>query len=129
MKINKVARIVGFFVIVVGVGGLILGENRFGGLNTDIMLDAIRIFLGSVLFASSYRDEEFIRGSFAFFGIAYIANFVIALISPSMFGMLPHEYGMIDNLIHLFGGLMGIGIAVAPDYPIQKIGSRPTYLK
>lgn len=112
---RNLARIVGGFVLILGILGILSGDTQIlNAMNVDPMLDMLRLALGVILIASSFMNEKAIRTAFAIFGIAYIANFAIALISPSMFGMLPNNFGIIDNLLHLGGGLLGIAVAMMP---------------
>lgn len=115
MNIRLLARVIGGFVLLLGIFGLIVGETQFANtMNTDIMLDVLRMTLGAILIVSSMRSEQAAKMAFAFFGIVYLGNFLMALMSPSMIGLLPHEFGLTDNLLHLVGGLAGLGLAFMP---------------
>jgi hypothetical protein len=116
MNIRVLAQIIGAFVLILGIGGILLGEQQFANMmNTDIMLDMTRIALGAILIVGGMRDEKTARGAFAIFGIVYLMNFFAAIISPNMFGLLPHEFGPLDNLLHLGGGLLGVALAFLPE--------------
>jgi hypothetical protein len=115
MKLTTLARFVGAFVLLLGIVGLASGETRlFNLMNTDIALDLTRIALGVILLASSYRGVSAEKAAFGLFGIVYLANFLVAFISPTMFGFLPHMYGGLDNLLHLGGGALGLIVAFMP---------------
>jgi NADH:ubiquinone oxidoreductase subunit K len=117
MNIRTLAQIVGGFVFVLGVGGLILGERQLANLmNIDLMLDLTRIALGAMLIGASFASEKTLRAAFAIFGVVYLANFMVAIISPDMLGMLPSRFGPIDNLLHAAGGLAAIAISLMPNY-------------
>jgi hypothetical protein len=105
----------GAFVLLLGGAGLLMGERQVANLmNINLMLDMTRIALGTILIASSFKDENTMRIAFAIFGIVYLGNFLAALISPNMFGLLPHEYGPVDNILHLGGGILGAFLGFAP---------------
>jgi hypothetical protein len=115
MDTRALARAIGVFVLALGALGLFMGDTQVANaLNTDLMLDLTRIVLGVILIAASFMDEKAIRAAFAIFGIVYLGNFAAALISPDMFGMLPHLYGWADNALHLVGGLLGLWIGFMP---------------
>lgn len=116
MNIKILAQVVGGFVLLLGIGGLVMGERQLANMtNIDIVLDMTRIALGGLLVGSSFMGAKAIRSAFAIFGVAYLGAFLAAIMSPNMFGLLPHEFGPVDNLLHLAGGLLGLGIALLPE--------------
>jgi hypothetical protein len=80
-------------------------------MNTDIMLDLTRIALGAILIGSSFADEGAVKTAFAIFGLVYLGAFVGSLISPTLFGILPSGVDMIDHILHLGGGILGVALA------------------
>lgn len=115
MNIRILAKVIGGFVTFLGLAGLLSGENQLLNLmNTDIMLDVMRIVLGGILIAGSYMSDRALKTTYVIFGVIYLGNFIIALMSQSMYGLLPHEFGIVDNTLHLGGGLLALVIAFLP---------------
>jgi hypothetical protein len=116
MNMKILAQAIGGFVLLLGIAGLAMGERQLANMtNIDIMLDITRITLGALLIGSSLMGAKAIRSAFAIFGVAYLGAFLAAIVSPNMFGLLPHEFGPVDNLLHLAGGVLGLGIALLPE--------------
>ena len=112
-------RTIGIIVLLLGVIGLVTPNTQIFSMNTDMLLTGTRIALGVILVASSFMGEGAERTAVALFGIVYIANFLTALVSPTMFGFLPHMYGILDNSLHLVGGLLGLFLAFRPAHGTQ----------
>jgi hypothetical protein len=124
INIKTLARIIGVFVIMLGVSGIIMGEKQVVNTNMDLMLDLTRIALGLILIASTFKDDEIVKAAFGIFGAVYVANFATAMVSPKMFGLLPHKYGAMDNVLHSVGGILGIGIALTSKSISNKLAVR-----
>jgi hypothetical protein len=114
MNMTIFTRVVGGIVLFLGLMGLMSGETQMFAMNMDLALDLTRIALGFMLLVSTFMSRRAERTVWAIFGIVYLANFVIALISPTMFGMLPHGYGDFDNTLHFVGGVTGLIVAFWP---------------
>lgn len=108
------ATVTGATVILIGIGGLLLGnESLFGVLNIDRAEDAIHLLSGGALLAAGLlaRDERVVRAVVGVIGVAYLAVGVLAFAEPRMFGLIPHGYDtVVDNLIHLTLGVLGMTI-------------------
>jgi hypothetical protein len=108
------ATVTGASVVLIGIGGLILGnESLFGVLNIDRAEDAIHLSSGGVLLAAGLlaRRERVVRLVVGVVGVAYLTVGLLAFAAPRMFGLIPHGYEtVLDNLIHLTLGLLGIAI-------------------
>lgn len=115
MTTKTITRIIGIIVLALGIGGLFAANTQlFNSMNTDMPLTSLRIILGLMLLISTFmglREEKIALG---IFGIVYLANFFAALVSPTMFNLLPHTFGMLDNTIHLVGGVIGLLLAFWP---------------
>lgn len=46
-------------------------------------------------------------------GVIYLLVGILGFIAPALFGLLPHGYTIVDNLIHLAAGLLSIPVAFA----------------
>lgn len=113
MNARTYAKIVGVVVILIGVGGLLLGEKSLlGVLNIDIAEDVVHLLSGGLMAAVGFRgSESAVRTVVGGVGIVYLLVGVLGILVPDMFGLLPHEYEtVLDNLIHLALGGLGIGV-------------------
>lgn len=109
MKVTTLAVITGIFVAALGVIGLINGEGRFSdAMNINLMLDLARIALGSMLILGGLRSPESSRNAFGIFGFAYLGMFLLGILSPNLFGILPAGLGWMDQSLHIVGGLAGL---------------------
>lgn len=114
MKITIVAKSLGFIVIALSLVGFLSGETRIaGGMNTDMFLDITRFGLGAFLVYGGYKSAEPSRTSLSIFGVAYLGMFVLGLMSSTLFGLVPHELGWIDQSLHIGGGLAALLLAMS----------------
>lgn len=108
------AVVTGATVVLIGIGGLLLGnESLFGVLNIDRAEDAIHLLSGGALLAAGLaaRDERVVRGVVGGVGVAYLAVGLLGFVVPRLFGLIPHGYDtVLDNLIHLTLGVLGVAI-------------------
>ena len=108
------AGIVGVTVILIGVVGLIAGEQPlFGLVNIDIVEDLVHLLTGGLLayVGLGQRDEGLARGVVGGLGVVYLLVGVLGFIVPMLLGLLPHGYSIVDNIIHLTLGVAGIAVA------------------
>ena len=105
------ATVTGASVVLLGIVGLLLGDKSlFGVLNIDLAEDAIHLLSGGALLAAGLlAQERVVRLVVGVVGVAYLAVGLLAFAAPRMFGLIPHGYEtVLDNLIHLTLGLLGI---------------------
>ena len=110
------AGIVGVSLVLIGVVGLVLGERSLlGVLNIDILEDITHLVTGGLLAYVGFgqRDEGLARSVVGGLGVIYLLVGVLGFIAPALFGLLPHGYTIVDNLIHLAAGLLSIAVAFA----------------
>lgn len=103
-------------VILIGVVGLIAGEKPLLGLvNIDILEDIIHLVTGGLLAYVGFgqRDEGLARSVVGGLGAVYLLVGVLGFIIPMLFGLLPNGYSIVDNIIHLTLGVLGIAVAVS----------------
>jgi hypothetical protein len=122
------ATVTGATVVLIGIGGLLLGnESLFGVLNIDRAEDAIHLLSGGALLAAGLlaQQERVVRLVVGAIGVAYLAVGVLAFAAPRLFGLIPHGYEtVLDNLIHLTLGVIGIAIGFV--LPSRRLhGDRP----
>ncbi len=107
------AKIVGVTIVLIGVGGVLLGEKSlFGVLNIDIAEDAIHLVTGGLMAGVGFRgSDSAVRSVVGGLGVVYLLVGVLGIFVPDLFGLLPHEYKtVLDNLIHLSLGVLGITV-------------------
>ena len=114
MYARPYAQILGVVLILVGLVGLALGNQVWGGiLNVDIVGDIVHLITGGIFaYVGFGRTESSVtRNVVGLVGIIYFMVGVLGFASPTMFGLIPHGYTAFDNLLHLFLG--GLSLAVA----------------
>lgn len=119
------ARLVGPSVILIGVLGLLLGNDPVGGaLNIDLIEDFIHLSSGALLTYLGFAPvpDHVVRAFVGGLGVVYLAVGVVGFPIPDLFGLIPHEYSGLDNAIHLALGILGIGAAAVS---AQRVGSSP----
>ena len=112
--IRQYAGILGAVIILVGLLGLALGERSLGGLlNIDLAEDLVHLASGALLLYVGFgqRDDGLARSVVGGLGVVYLLVGVLGFIVPDLFGLLPHEYSVVDNLFHIVLGLANIAMA------------------
>lgn len=107
------AKLAGLTIVLIGVGGVLLGEKSlFGVLNIDIAEDAIHLITGGLMAAVGFRgSDKAVRSVVGGLGVVYLLVGVLGIFVPDLFGLLPDEYStVLDNLIHLTLGVLGITV-------------------
>lgn len=114
-NLKSISLIVGIVVEALGVLGLVMGEGRaMEEMNINLLLDVARIGLGALLVWGGMRTAETARTALGIFGIAYLGMFLVGLISNDLFGLAPAGLGVIDQALHLGGGVLAIILAMVP---------------
>ena len=114
MSVRIYAQVVGVVLLLIGVLGLVLGERALLGiLNIDIVEDIVHLLTGGILVYVGFgqRDEEIARTVVGALGAIYLLVGVLGFIIPMLFGLLPHSYSVVDNLIHLALGVLSLAVA------------------
>ncbi len=113
MYARTYAQILGVVLILVGLVGLALGNQVWGGiLNVDIAEDIVHLITGGLLAFVGFgrTDLSVTRNVVGLLGIVYLLVSVLGFAAPTMFGLIPHGYTAFDNLLHLVLG--GLSLAV-----------------
>jgi len=113
MNARTYAKVVGVVIVLIGVGGLALGEKSLlGVLNIDIAEDIVHLVTGGLMAFIGFRgSDSAVRSVVGGLGVVYLLVGVLGFFVPDLFGLLPHEYEtVLDNLIHLTLGVLGIAI-------------------
>lgn len=114
MMARPYAQYMGIAIILIGVLGLLLGEQSLLGLvNIDVVEDLVHLLTGGLMAYVGYtsRDLGPVKTVVGGVGAAYLLVGVLGFITPTLLGLLPHGYSAFDNLLHLALGVLGIAVA------------------
>lgn len=110
------AKVVGVVVLLVGVIGLILGDpaDGFIGFNIDLVEDIVHLATGGLLAYTGFSaGDAQVKQIVTMIGVVYLVVGVIGFFLPGLFGLLPNEYALQDNLLHLVLGGLALGAVKA----------------
>ena len=108
------AQVIGVVLLLVGVIGLVLGDQVWLGiLNVDILEDVVHIVTGGLLAYVGFgrTDLALTRTVVGVLGIIYLVVGVLGFVVPMIFGLIPHGYTVFDNLLHLALGVLSVALA------------------
>lgn len=104
------AKVVGVTLLLIGVVGLIAGDPRdglFDLFNIDIAEDIIHLATGGLLTYFGFsQPSAAVKTVVTGLGAVYVLVGILGFIIPELLGLIPHEYSVADNILHLaLGGL------------------------
>ncbi len=105
------AQVVGVVLLLLGIGGLLLGDGLLIGLlNIDVVEDIVHLLTGGILAYVGFgqRDENVARSVVGGLGVVYLLVGLLGFVLPFLFGLIPSGYTIADNLVHLALGALGI---------------------
>lgn len=106
------AQVVGVVLLLLGVVGLVLGDPPplLGLLNIDIVEDIVHLLTGALLAYVGFgsRDAALNRTIVLGLGVVYLLVGILGFITPTLFGLLSHNYTIADDLFHLLLGVAAI---------------------
>ena len=108
------AQVIGVVLLLIGVIGLVLGDQVWLGLlNVDIFEDIVHLVTGGLLAYLGFgrTDPTLTRTVVGVLGIIYLVVGVLGFVVPMVFGLIPHGYTVFDNLLHLALGILSIAVA------------------
>jgi hypothetical protein len=108
------AQIIGVVLLLVGLVGLVLGDQVWLGiLNVDIFEDVVHLITGGLLAYVGFArvDQALTRTVVGVLGVIYLVVGVLGFVVPMIFGLIPHGYTVFDNLLHLALGIVSIALA------------------
>ncbi len=119
------AKVVGVIIVLIGVGGLILGEKSLlDVLNIDIVEDIIHLVTGGLMVAVGFRGtDSAVRIVVGGLGVVYLLVGIVGFLVPDLFGLLPSEYTVVDNVIHLLLGVLGIAVGFVIGRPASRLAT------
>jgi len=126
MDARTYAKVMGVVIVLIGVGGVVLGEKSLlGVLNIDIAEDIVHLVTGGLMAVVGFRgSDSAVRSVVGGLGIVYLLVGVLGFMVPDMFGLLPNEYEtVLDNLIHLTLAVLGIAVGFFIGRPADRRAS------
>ena len=117
MVARQYAQVVGVVLILLGVVGLLLGDELFLGiLNIDLVEDIVHLLTGGLLAYVGFgrTDDGTVKTVVGALGVVYLLVGILGFIAPSLFGLIPNGYTIVDNLVHLALGVLGLVVAGIP---------------
>ena len=114
--VGQYAVVVGAVIVLLGLGGVLLGEQAlFGVLNIDLAEDLIHLVTGGLMLyvGLAHRGDALARNVVGGLGVVYLLVGLLGFVVPDLFGLLPHRYSLVDNLLHLTLGVLGIVVGWA----------------
>ncbi len=108
---NKaVAKLYGLMIGLLAIVGLFVSGHLFKIANVDMVLDLARIIIAaSLLYVGFSKADEKSAGSVVTaVGVLYVGMAVIALFSPTIFGLLPSGLTGFDVAFHAVTGLVAL---------------------
>jgi hypothetical protein len=103
------AGIAGAVLLLLGIGGLLLGDELLlGWVNIDLLEDLVHIASGIVLLVAASRGLGVARAVVGVVGVVYLLVGVLGFVTPYLLGLLPHGYTAVDNLVHVLLGLLAL---------------------
>ncbi len=113
--VRTYAKVVGVIVILLGVVGLLAGEDPLlGAVNIEVAEDIIHLLSGGLMAYVGFavRDTDVVRKVVGAIGVIYLLVGLLGFVAPGLFGLLPqYGYSVVDNVIHLVLGAAGIAVA------------------
>ncbi len=121
------AKIVGVVVLLVGIVGVIAGDPEdglFGLFNIDIVEDIVHLATGGLLtYAGFAGTNSVVKIVVTALGVTYLLVGVLGFVTPELFGLIPHEYSLADNILHLTLGALAL-LATLGNVSKEGAGSR-----
>ena len=114
MSIRVYAQVLGVVLILVGIVGLLLGDQVILGiLNSDIVEDIVHLITGGLLAYIGFgrMDVATARNLVLALGVIYLLVGILGFVVPMMFGLIPHGYTLFDDLLHLALGVLSLAVA------------------
>ena len=115
MVLRRYAQIIGVVLILVGIVGLVLGDQVWLGiLNVDIVEDIAHLATGGLYSYVGFgrTDLATARNVVLALGVIYLVIGILGFVVPMVFGLIPHGYTLFDDLLHLALGVLSLAVAL-----------------
>ncbi len=122
--LKMTARVLGVVVAVLAIAGFFVeGDHLLGFMNVDLVLDILRVFIAAALLTVGFApvDDRAVRVVLGVVGAMYVLMALLALIDPTLFGMLPTGFTPFDVVFHLVVGAGSVVLAVLPAKTERKL--------
>ena len=116
MVLKRYAQVIGVVLVLVGLVGLVLGnELSLGILNIDIVEDVVHLITGGIYSYVGFgrTDAPTARNVILALGVIYLLVGILGFVVPMMFGLIPHGYTIFDDLLHLALGVLSLAVALS----------------
>jgi hypothetical protein len=113
--LKRYAQIIGVVLILVGIVGLVLGDQVWLGiLNVDIVEDIAHLATGGLYSYVGFgrTDLATARNVVLALGVIYLVIGILGFVVPMVFGLIPHGYTLFDDLLHLALGVLSLAVAL-----------------
>jgi hypothetical protein len=119
MPAKTYAVVLGVVLILLGVAGLLLGDELLlGPVNIDVVEDMVHVVSGGLLlFAGLQRNASVTRGVVGVVSVVYLLVGALGFVLPYLLGLLRHGYSVVDNLIHLVLDILSLLIYANSQLP------------
>jgi hypothetical protein len=106
---RTIAIVFGLVVGVLGVAGLFVEGSRLLDLmNVDLPLDVLRLVLAAALLGAAFAMRRAVRPLLIATGVLYLGMAAIALLDPTILGMLPTGFSGFDIAFHVVTGVVAL---------------------
>ncbi len=110
--VKQYAQVVGIVLLLLGVVGFLLVTQSplLGLLNIDVVENIVHLATGAIYAYVGFAmlNNASARSIVGAVGAVYLLVGIIGFVDPKLFGLLQHPYSVVDNLIHLALGALGI---------------------
>lgn len=121
------AKVVGIALLLTAVVGFIAGDPEdglLGLLNVDIVEDIVHLGSGALLaYVGFSAANSAVKTVVTALGIVYLLVGILGFVDAELFGLIPHEYNLADNILHLALGALAL-FAVSASAAKEKAGTR-----
>ena len=115
MPVREYAQGLGVVLILIGVGGVGLGDRLLLSIPSIFYVpkDLAHLFTGSLLVYLGFgqSDEGLARTAVAGMGVVYLLVGMLGFVLPLLFELPPNGYGRVDNIAHLLVGILSLAVA------------------
>ena len=112
--VRQYAQVVGVVLLLLGVVGFLLVSQSplLGLLNIDLVENIVHLLTGAAMAYVGFamRDNATARMVVGAIGVVYLLVGIIGFVDPRLFGLLQNPYTIVDNIIHLALGALGVYI-------------------
>jgi hypothetical protein len=115
MPVREYVQGLGVVLILVGISGVVLGDRLLLGIPSIFYVpkDLAHLFTGGLLVYLGFgqADEGLARTAVAGLGGVYLLVGVLGFVLPSLLELSSNGYGRVDNIVHLFVGILSLAVA------------------